>query len=423
MAATFEQLVDGMVRASGLLQLSIPHLSQLLQAHLASQLLGLGLITLPPSVLEVAVQAYREDTRDVTVSKSQREVGESLRRLGVAHELEHITADGLFSIDLAVVKRRIAIEFDGPSHFTRNTHEPLGRTRLCNRLLSQLGWHVVSIPHFEWDRLHQHQPEQDAYVKHRMSYVQAAAASALSEPAPLASARTVDPVDQVRPRHDSRSPMDSSSSGDGFGPSARQRERNLRIEAAQDAESIYAIAEAEHSDFDAVKTAAAWHRLATTRQGTGNEPRIDARCEQTLLSAAVRVAPSMDAQNVADTLWALAKLGWQAEDSRMRVQMRSALEEAAARLAPSMNAEQVASTLWAHGKLGWKNRDAVLRSAAAREAPSMDAQDVASTLKALAKLGWQAEHGGDMALRSALEEAAGAGRTEHERTERVEHSA
>ena len=103
--------------------------------------------------------------------------------------------------------------------------------------------------------------------------------------------------------------------------------------------------------------------------------------------------------------------------------MRSALEEAAARLAPSMNAEQVASTLWAQGKLGWKNRDAVLRSAAAREAPSMDAQDVASTLKALAKLGWQAEHGGDMALRSALEEAAGAGRTEHERTERVEHSA
>ena len=168
MAATFEQLVDGMVRASGLLQLSIPHLSQLLQAHLASQLLGLGLITLPPSALEVAVQAYRKDTRDVTVSKSQREVGGSLRRLGVAHALEHITADGLFSIDLAVVDRRFAIEFDGPSHFTRNTHEPLGRTRLRNRLLSQLGWHVVPIPFFEWRPLRGQPEQEDAYVKRKL---------------------------------------------------------------------------------------------------------------------------------------------------------------------------------------------------------------------------------------------------------------
>jgi hypothetical protein len=171
MGAMFEELVKGMVRVSGLPQLSIPHLSQLLQAHLASQLLGLGLITLPPSVLEVAVKAYRVEARNVTVSKSQQEVGESLRRLGVSHELEHITEDGLFSIDLAVVDRRIAVEFDGPSHFTTkfgtHTLEPLGRTRLRDRLLSKLGWHVVSIPFFEWGPLHQ--PEQkDAYVKQRL---------------------------------------------------------------------------------------------------------------------------------------------------------------------------------------------------------------------------------------------------------------
>ncbi len=46
-----------------------------------------------------------------------------------------------------------ALEFDGPSHwhFTRNTLEPLGHTRLRDRLLSAMGWHVVSIPFFEWD--------------------------------------------------------------------------------------------------------------------------------------------------------------------------------------------------------------------------------------------------------------------------------
>ncbi len=142
-------------------------LLQLLQAHLASQFLGLGLIMLPSSMLQVAVQAYRDEAQKVTVSKSQRQVGESLRRLGISHELEYTTADGLFSIDLAIVDRRIAIEVDGPSHFTRNTLEPLGHPRLRDRLLSAMGWHVVSIPWFEWERLQR--PEQmDSYVEHRV---------------------------------------------------------------------------------------------------------------------------------------------------------------------------------------------------------------------------------------------------------------
>jgi hypothetical protein len=167
MAGVWEQSVAVLLHADGLAQLSRLDLSQLLQAHLASQYLELGLVTLPPSVLQVAVRAHREEARKVTVSNGQREVGESLHRLGVAHELEHITADGLFSIDLAIVDRRIAIEFDGPSHFTRNTLEPLGHTRLRDRLLSAMGWQVVSIPFFEWDRLHQ-QEQMDAYVRQRL---------------------------------------------------------------------------------------------------------------------------------------------------------------------------------------------------------------------------------------------------------------
>ena len=169
-AIVFQQFVDAFAHERGPTQLSTMHLSQLLQAHLASQFLGLGLITLPQSMLDVAVKARREDARKVTVSNGQLEVGESLRRLCVSHELEYITADGLFSIDLALVDRRMAIEFDGPSHFTRNTLEPLGHTRLRDRLLSAMGWHVVSIPFFDWDRLQR--PEQmDAYVQQRLSQV------------------------------------------------------------------------------------------------------------------------------------------------------------------------------------------------------------------------------------------------------------
>jgi very-short-patch-repair endonuclease len=65
------------------------------------------------------------------------------------------------------VDQRIALEFDGPSHFTRTTLEPLGHTCLRDRLLSAMGWHVVSIPFFEWDRLHQ-TDQRDAYVERRV---------------------------------------------------------------------------------------------------------------------------------------------------------------------------------------------------------------------------------------------------------------
>ena len=169
-ASCFQAHVEALSGDSSLVQLPTKALAQLLQAHLASQFLGLGLLTLPFPTLQVALKAYRELAREVTVSTGQREVGESLRRLGISHELEYITADGLFSIDLAMVDRRIALEFDGPSHFATNTLEPLGHTRLRDRLLCAMGWHVVSIPFFEWDKLHQ--PEQmDSYVQRRLLQV------------------------------------------------------------------------------------------------------------------------------------------------------------------------------------------------------------------------------------------------------------
>ena len=169
MAAVFQQLVESLLAGgvSGPVQLDTATLSQLLQAHLASQYLGLGLIVLPASMLQVAVQAHTEAARKVTVSNSQRDVGESLRRLGISHELEYTTADGLFNIDLAITDQRIALQFDGPSHFTTNTLEPLGHTRLRDRLLSAMGWRVVSIPFFEWGRLHQTE-QRDAYVERRV---------------------------------------------------------------------------------------------------------------------------------------------------------------------------------------------------------------------------------------------------------------
>ena len=69
-----------------------------------------------------------------------------------------------------------------------------------------------------------------------------------------------------------------------------------------------------------------------------------------LEDAAVRVAPSMNAQAVANTIWGLATLGWQAGEGPMR----GALEGAAVRVAPSMNAQDVANTIWGLATLGWR---------------------------------------------------------------------
>jgi hypothetical protein len=60
-----------------------------------------------------------------------------------------------------------------------------------------------------------------------------------------------------------------------------------------------------------------------------------------LEGAAVRVAPSMNAQEMANTVWALATLGWQAREGAMRC----ALEGAAVRVSPSMNAQEMANTV------------------------------------------------------------------------------
>ena len=57
-------------------------------------------------------------------------------------------------MDLAVPQKRLLIEADGPSHFTRNTgnvRRPLGHTAMKKRHLKLLGWQVISVPWYEWD--------------------------------------------------------------------------------------------------------------------------------------------------------------------------------------------------------------------------------------------------------------------------------
>ena len=140
----------------------------------------------------------------------------------------------------------------------------------------------------------------------------------------------------------------------GGRPSAAQIQLNKRIAAARNAEGILAIVEAEHEAFNAVNASTACNRLAKTHQGSSYTPTMDDRRVKTLFSTINRVSADLKAQAVANTLWALATLGWQAAEGAMR----AALEGAAVRVAPSMNAQGVADTLWALGDAEACSREA-----------------------------------------------------------------
>ena len=79
-------------------------------------------------------------------SRFHMDVSEKLTFMGIAHEDEKLTEDGCFSIDIALEGPRgpVAIEVDGPYHFTVNTFNPLGPTLIRCTILSLKSWKKFS---------------------------------------------------------------------------------------------------------------------------------------------------------------------------------------------------------------------------------------------------------------------------------------
>ena len=84
------------------------------------------------------------------------------------------------------------------------------------------------------------------------------------------------------------------------------------------------IVRAEHGEFNAVNTATACSRLAKVRRDCANGAGIDDGRVQTLFTTLTRVSWSMKPQELANALWALATLGWQARDRSMRCALEGA---------------------------------------------------------------------------------------------------
>ena len=93
---------------------------------------------------------------------------------GVASEF---AGDEFMAIDIANINEKIAVEFDGPSHFLgfKGTgRDPNGKTKMKLRLLKILGWKVVNIPWFEWQEVNKgdiYKPEKIEYLKKKLAEV------------------------------------------------------------------------------------------------------------------------------------------------------------------------------------------------------------------------------------------------------------
>ena len=115
-------------------------------------------------------------------SQLQRSVAIALAELHDGFEEELLDEQTGYSLDLALRSSLIAVEVDGPSHFLRNPgtqgeHLPNGSTLLKRRLLRMAGWHVVSVPFFEWDPLLNRQA-QCQYLRSHLDEFLTAASSA-----------------------------------------------------------------------------------------------------------------------------------------------------------------------------------------------------------------------------------------------------
>jgi len=132
-------------------------MSQLVQVKLFAEADGVKLPEIPAQLQKKMSEINFIETQ----SRAQNQVSACLTDLGFIHDVEVPPVDdcvieGMLAIDMACKKRKIAIEFDGPSHFMKDnktgdiTRMENGATKAKRRFLERNGWTVININYQDW---------------------------------------------------------------------------------------------------------------------------------------------------------------------------------------------------------------------------------------------------------------------------------
>jgi len=138
------------------------NLNQLSQTQMFAKANGINL-TPPPETMTKSMEQVLKSEVNNTASRSSNKVSQLLRDIGFHHELEVSPDDstisgGMLAIDMAWQKRKIAIEYDGDSHYLKAlgtgelTSTENGATKAKRRYLQQLGWTVINLDYREYIR-------------------------------------------------------------------------------------------------------------------------------------------------------------------------------------------------------------------------------------------------------------------------------
>lgn len=107
---------------------------------------------LPPTLQEAIDAALKKNNPES--SKFHEEVAKNISSMGRVKPFVNEHKFYSFSIDIAFVRERVAVEIDGPDHFVSGTKTPKPKEKIKESMLRMDGWVLVRIPHFAWKAEH-----------------------------------------------------------------------------------------------------------------------------------------------------------------------------------------------------------------------------------------------------------------------------